>query len=67
MERNNNWLWVGIGVLGLAATTALVYRFYHIEQQRSREANDPRAREVRALIQEAEKLLSLGRKGAAGA
>lgn len=69
MDRKQIWLWlsVGLGAIGLAATSVLVYRYCKLEQQRVREARDPRAVQVRALIQEAEKLISLGRRGTAGA
>jgi len=65
MDRKSGWFWVSVGVsvAGLAATSALVYRYYRLEQRRAREASDPRARQVRALIEEAEKLITIGRKG----
>jgi hypothetical protein len=68
MQRNNGWFWlsVGLGAAGIAATSILVYRFYKLEQRRHLEAHDPRARQVRALIEEAEKLIHLGRKGSVG-
>jgi hypothetical protein len=61
------WFWVsvGLGAAGIAMTTALVYRYYRLEQRRSLEAADPRAAQVRALIDEAEKLILLGRRGTA--
>jgi hypothetical protein len=54
-----------MGALGLALTSALVVRHYKLEQRRHRELADPRAVQVRALIDEAEKLILLGRRGSA--
>ena len=65
MQTEKSWPWVtvGVGALGLGLTTFLVYRHYQLEQRRSREASDPRTQQVRALIDEAETLLHLGRRG----
>ncbi|NDD26866.1 MAG: hypothetical protein EB084_01170 [Proteobacteria bacterium] len=63
MQTGNRWLWVGVGALGLALTSALVVRHYRHDQRRARASNDPRAQQVRALIEEAEKLLVMGRRG----
>ena len=62
---NKRWPWIslGVGVLGLGFTTFLVYRHYRLGAQRKRETCDPRAQQVRALIEEAEHLISLGRRG----
>lgn len=64
MQPGGKWIWVGVGALGLALTSALVVRHYRGEQRRtSRALADPRAAQVRALIEEAEKLILLGRRG----
>jgi len=63
MQPSGKWFWVGMGALGLALTSALVLRHYKMEQRRNRELSDPRAAQVRALIEEAEKLILLGRRG----
>lgn len=58
------WFWVsvGIGVAGLAAITGLVVQYYQ-QQKRLLESVDPRALQVRELIDEAEQLLAVGRRG----
>lgn len=63
MQPSGKWFWVSIGALGLALTSALVVRHYRVVQRRMRELSDPRAVQVRALIEEAEKLILLGRRG----
>lgn len=63
MRPGGKWIWVGLGALGLALTSALVVRHYRVEQRRHRGLSDPRALQVRALIEEAEKLIMLGRRG----
>lgn len=63
MQSSGKWIWVGMGALGVVLTSALVFRHYRGEQRRHRELADPRAVQVRALIEEAEKLILLGRRG----
>ena len=63
MQPGGKWVWVGVGALGVALTSALVIRHYRVGQQRLRTLSDPRAAQVRALIEEAEKLIMLGRRG----
>jgi hypothetical protein len=55
------WLSVGMGVAGLAAITGLVVQYY--QNQRRLLGTDPRAEQVRELIDEAEHLLAVGRRG----
>ena len=57
------WFWLGVGAAGAALASAFFVRYYREEQRRHRELADPRARQVRALIEEAEKLLLRGRGG----
>lgn len=52
-----------MGAVGLALTSVLVVRHYKDEHRRHRDLLDPRTAQVRALIDEAEKLILLGRRG----
>ncbi|MHB2021601.1 MAG: hypothetical protein ACYCW6_32110 [Candidatus Xenobia bacterium] len=53
------WVTVGLGVAGLTAVTVLVAQYY-ARQQRANE--DPRARQVQELLDEASDLLAQSRR-----
>ncbi|HEY3999488.1 MAG TPA: hypothetical protein VGO93_11510 [Candidatus Xenobia bacterium] len=66
MKKDARFWWsFGLGVAGLAAVTGLVVQYYQTSRRRLQEAADPRAREIRELLDEAEHLLQVGRRGGA--
>ena len=60
------WVCAGMGLLGAAAIVAVALRRSQRAEQARYEQRDPRAAELRALINEAETLLSRGRRRAPG-
>ena len=54
------WLTIGLG-MGMLVSAALTYKYY---QDEARHKQDPRMKRVEDLLEEAEQLLSVGRKKA---
>ncbi len=53
------WLTIGFGV-GMLVSATMTYKVYADEARRSR---DPRQKKVEELLDEAERLLDMGKKG----
>lgn len=60
MARKSDWFWVTLGVAASLLSVAVLVEAWYYKQRRGR---DPRARQVRQLLHEAEALLVRGRKG----